>query len=90
MSSPFLVGFSRAVLDALQREDLVEVREGRRDHAARYVAGHLASVERGSLISSLARGLIACPDIDELYADDDRLKQIVTDLESTPTAWVRG
>lgn len=91
MSTPFLVGFSRAVLVDLLGQGLVEVRPGAEDRVVLFVAEFLSSVpEGGSLVSSMSRAYLASPDVVELYADDEELKTVIEDLRSTPAAWVRG
>ena len=32
------------------------------------------------MASFMARAILDCPDVHELYADNDRLKELVTDL----------
>ena len=91
MSTPFLVGFTREIVARLLAEGLLDVTWGGEERVIRFVAGELAAVPPGgSLITSLARSLIRCPDVQELYADDERLKGLVQDLESTPATWIRG
>ena len=91
MSTPFLVGFTRAIVARILAERLLDVTWGGEERVVQFVAGELATVPHGgSLISSLARALIRCPDVQELYADDTQLKGLVQDLESTPATWNRG
>lgn len=91
MSTPFLIGFTGAVLAELKGEGLVEVQPGREESVIQFVAHHLGRVsESGSLISSMAAALLDCPDIIELYADDAELKRVITELRSTPAHWVRS
>lgn len=91
MSTPFLVGFSRALLADLLGRGLIEVVPGRQDRVILYVAEYLASAPQGaSLVSSLTKAYLSSPDVVEVFADDAELKQAIEDLESTPAAWVRG
>ena len=91
MSTPFLVGFSRALLADLLGQGLIEVVPGREDRVILFVAEYLSSVPHGgSLVSSLTKAFLASPDVVEVFADDAELKQAIEDLESTPAAWVRG
>lgn len=91
MTTPFLVGFARAVLARLQEDQLVEVTFGSEERVALHVGAELAAVPHGgSLITSLARALLSCPDVHELYADDQQLKGIVQHLDATPATWIRG
>lgn len=91
MRSPFLIGFTRVLLAQLLAEELIEIEPGHEDRVILYVATWLGEVgEGGSLVSSLARGLLACPDVVELYAADRDLKRVIQELEGTPAGWVRG
>ncbi len=81
MASSFLLGFSRAVLDALLAAERVELKAGSGEEVVNFVAGRLDAAREGSsLLSSLESALIACPDVEELYADLDELKELVEDL----------
>lgn len=81
MTTPFLVGFAEAVVSLLEERRLVEIREGGRSRVVVFVADWLSTEARGgSLLSHLERALIACPDVDELYADVDDLKRVVDGL----------
>lgn len=91
MTTPFLVGFSRALLADLLDQRLIEIRPGREDRVILFVAEFLGAVpEGGSLVSSLSKAYLASPDVVELYADDAMLKGVIQDIQSTPAAWVRG
>ena len=88
MSTPFLLGFTRAILRELLSEQLIEVQVGAEDLVIAYVADFLRDMPEGnSLISSLARGFIECPYVDELYADNHQLKLMVQGLESAALTW---
>jgi hypothetical protein len=88
LSTPFLLGFTRAIFRELLSEQLIEVQVGSEDLVIAYVADFLRDVPEGnSLISSLARGFIMCPYVDELYADNDQLKLMVQGLESAALSW---
>ncbi|MEN0064771.1 MAG: hypothetical protein AAGA48_21680 [Myxococcota bacterium] len=81
MSSTFLLGFSQAVVDQLRARTWVELREGSADRVVSYIAQRLSESREGSsLISTLERALLACPDVEELYADLDSLKDLVDEL----------
>lgn len=91
LSTPFLRGFSRAVLAELIAQGQIETMPGHEEAVALFVAEYLGAVPSGgSLITSLARALILCPHVEELYADDQTLKQVVQELQSTPATWVRS
>ncbi len=81
MSTPFLVGFAEAVVSLLLDAGLVEIHSGARSRVVVFVADWLSTEARGgSLLTHLERALLACPDVDELYADVDDLKRLVDGL----------
>jgi len=81
MTTPFLVGFAEAVVSLLVESRLVEIRPDGRSRVVVFVADWLATEARGgSLLSHLERALLACPDVEELYADVDDLKRVVDGL----------
>lgn len=83
MPSTFLLTFALAVVRDLEAADQIALTDGPEAVAA-FVADRLAERPFGSsLISSLSGALIACPGVDELFADDDALKRIVGDLPPT-------
>ena len=89
MSTSFLEGFSEALVDALLRDQHIEIEPGSRHVVAEELATRLAVAPEGrSLISTLAQVLIEIPAITELFADDETLKELVTELP--PTVLPRG
>lgn len=56
------------------------IAEGREEHVVRHVAAALAGKEHRSLITELTRALLSSDDVDELWADDDDLKELIQDL----------
>ncbi len=81
MSTAFLHAFSRSVVDALEAEDGLEIVVGSRERVVGYVAEGLARVgQGGQLVSALVAALVSCPDVIELYADDEALKALIEDL----------
>ncbi len=84
MSSPFLLAFVEAVVGRLVQHDRIEIADGRQDEVVRVVAARLGSAGQGeSLISTMSAALIACDAVEELWADDTELKELVTDLPRT-------
>ena len=81
MSTPFLQAFAVALVHALVVRDMIEV-EGERDgDVVRFLAAWLHTEGKGkSLVSTTLRGLIACPDVSEVYVDEDRLKSLIDGL----------
>jgi hypothetical protein len=83
MSTPFLERFAHALVERLLAEGLLEIREGAEHLVGVALAAHLGGVgEGGQLLTEVDRGLIACADVEELYADLEQLKELVQDLRS--------
>ena len=88
MSHPFLERFVTRVIDALLREEALEIQAGTRDAVVRDVATRLGTLGEGySLISSLSKALLSCDAVEELYVDDQELKRIVGEMGS---GWMRS
>ena len=88
MATPFLLSFTESVLVTLQATGDVEIHAGERDRVVEFVAGRLAGAGQGeSLVSAFASALLACPAVEEVYVDNERLKQVITDL---PRSVIRG
>lgn len=83
MSTAFLLAFSEAIIATLLDEREIEIVSGRERAVIRYLATELhAQGASQSLISFIARLLLACPDVEELYADNDRLKALVEQVRT--------
>lgn len=81
MSTTYLYRFSAVVVHRLIEGDRLEVSSGREEQVARFVADALTDAREGSsLISTLTKALLASPDVEELYADEDELKELINDL----------
>ncbi len=80
MSTPFLLGFSTLLVRRLVADGLLEVAPDRQEHAVAQLAEHLAGARGASLLSAVAAGLLAAPDVIELYADEDDLKAAVASM----------
>jgi len=81
MTISFLQGYARALVGELVRRELLEVVEGREEAVILFVAEYLTTHgQNRSAISLTGRALVACPDVDELYADDEALKDAVDAL----------
>lgn len=76
-----LLAFGAAVVRHLLDRELLEIEPDSEVEVARFVATHLGQL-RGpsSLISSVSAGLLACPEVLELYADDQTLKLLIDDF----------
>ena len=78
--SDFLLGFSVRVVQQLVERDLLEVRPGGDRAVVQFVSKHLMSSKPGhSLVSRLVQGLVTCPEVIELYADDAIIKELIQD-----------
>lgn len=87
MSSPFLRRFVEQVLNSLEARDGIEIAPGRRVELVVEVSGALGTAGEGKqLVASLSRALLASELVEELYLDDDELKELIGDLDS---AWMR-
>ena len=87
MSVPFLARFVEQVLGRLMERGQIEIEAGSEARVIHEVAGALGGLGHGhSLISSLSRALLACDAVHELYADDDQLKMLISDLG---VGWIR-
>ena len=84
MSTPFLNSFTEAVMARLVAEDLLELEPESGAIAIHFISCRLGQTSKGgSLISAFSRAIIECPQVIELYADNDTIKEIVTDLPFT-------
>ncbi len=84
MSSPFLTGFVEAVVSRLVSTGQLEIEPGATTAVIQGVAAQLATArDSSSLISTMSAAFIATEGVIELYADDEALKELVTDLPKT-------
>lgn len=81
MATPFLLHYAASILQSLVNADLIEIREGQHEVVVRYLAAELhRQREAGSLISCTSRALLACEEVEELFADDEEIKELVQSL----------
>jgi hypothetical protein len=81
LTSSFLLNFSTKLITRLDEQGHIQL-SASRDEVIQHVAGHLGGLSQGrSLISELVNALLVCPGIEELFADDDTLKQCLEDLQ---------
>jgi hypothetical protein len=81
VSTPFLYGYASALVARLIDLGRMDIAPGRAEAVVLYLADYLHERGRGgSLISQTGIALLACDDVDELYADDDELKDLVETL----------
>jgi len=75
-----LHGFAHALVARLVEVRLLEVRAGSESQVVAHVAERLAAVETGSLVTEIVRALTTCEGVDELYADDREIMDMIADL----------
>lgn len=80
MGSPFLEGFTASVLRRLLEEGLIDIEPGTSDEVVAEVAAGLGKSRDQSLVSLMVQAFIACESVVELYAEDEQLKALITDL----------
>ena len=94
MSTPFLTAFAKHVVRTLvEREQLALRRGASVETVANEVAATLADPkEFAQLVPSLSRALIDAEGVDELFADDEELRDAVDAVppEALPKGPIRG
>lgn len=76
--SDFLTGFAGRLLAGLLDAGLIEIELDSEAAVVAFVAGELAGAGQGAqLIASTARALVRCPQVIELFADDEALKGVI-------------
>lgn len=81
MATPFLTSFTEVVLGHLIADGQLEVEPGGVPAVVTFVAGRLGTARQGdSLVSTFVAAVLASPEVVELYADNDTIKQLITDL----------
>lgn len=83
MSTPFLLAYATGIIDRLVARDLLLLQPDGRDAAIEALAASLAAVKRGSILSSTTAGLLKAPTVEELFADDDDLRDILDEMGQT-------
>jgi hypothetical protein len=69
------------VLFSLRQSGQIEMDGGHHDEVVRYCASCLASAGMGAqLVDTLSKALVACELVEELYATDDDLKTLITEV----------
>ncbi len=81
MSAQFLQAFVNRVLHELLKTEQIEIAPGSESKIVAEVGAVLGTARQGSsLISTLVAALIASPHVEELYADNDEIKDMIVDL----------
>lgn len=84
MATPFMTGFASALVARLIAQQRIELATAS-DPAdlVAYIAEALTGRSQfAGLVTTLSAALIGCPLVDELFADDEELQQLVNDLGS--------
>ena len=77
--SPLLLHTVHQVLEGLLVAGEIEVEPGREADIIRYCGGQLAAAGMGAqLVDTLSKALIGCEHVHELYADNGRIKELIT------------
>ena len=83
MSTTFLLNFSEALVATLLHEQEIEITPGQERAVVDFLAEHIHKNRTGSsLISLVATILLECPHVEELYADNQRIKSLVEELKT--------
>ena len=81
MSAQFLEAFVSRVLHDLVRSDRIEIMPNSHDKIVKEVGAVLGKSGTGSsLISTFVTALISNPNVEELYAENDEIKEMIVDL----------
>ena len=73
--------FAEHLIDHLVREGLIEIAPGKNAEVAEALATHLAGqTHQTSLGPEVSRALLAAPDVVELWADDEALREAFSAL----------
>jgi hypothetical protein len=79
--SDLLLAFSLSLVNRLQADGLLSVKPGASERVVQFLADRLADQpELSSLVSASGKALVDCPDVEELFADDEELKEAINDL----------
>jgi hypothetical protein len=80
LGSPFLEGFTKAVLSRLLEKQWIEIEPGSEQAVIASVARGLGGSRDQSLVSLMVHAFIATDEVIELYVDNDQLKELITEL----------
>ncbi len=75
-----LHGFADSLVQRLVVLELLEIRPGGEPEVVAQLAERLAAVETGSLITEVVRAFTASEQVEELWADDRQLMDVIADL----------
>lgn len=77
--SPLLLHTVDQVLTGLLAGDEIEIESGREAEIIRFCGLQLAEAGMGAqLVDTLSKALLRCDHVEELYADNARIKELIT------------
>lgn len=77
--SALLIRTVTQVVTGLLQSGEIEIEQGREEEVIQFCAGELAQAGMGAqLIDSLSKALLSCEHVGELYADNERIKALIT------------
>ena len=83
MPSHFLQAFAYGIVTRLVENEELIVQEGRFNTVVSHVAAELAAMRAGnSLVSTVSTALIRCDHVEDLFADDQTIKEHVNSMGS--------
>ena len=83
MASPLLQQTVTYVVGRLVSESLLDLRGEAQEQVVDHVVGALVQAEAGAqLVSTLIGALLGCPAVEELYATNHQIKELITEFGS--------
>ena len=83
MVSPLLQQTVAYVVGRLVSESLLELRGDAAEEVVEAVVNALSNAEPGAqLVSTMTKALLGCPAVEELYATNQQLKDLITEFGS--------
>ncbi len=84
MSTPFLHRFATHLVHRLRAEGMLAlVDDGAEPGVIDHLADHLSAQPKGSLLREVTEALVAAAGVEELYADDEDMAEIISDLDAS-------
>lgn len=81
MSTPFLQSFALSLTQALIEHGHLILMEGSKpEDVARDVAAYLGSRQGDSMISAASKGIISSAHVDDLFADNEEIMDIINKM----------
>mgnify|MGYP006215926545 CR=1 FL=1 len=81
--SPLLMHTVDNIVVGLRKSDQIEMNAEHHDSVVEFVAVWLANAGMGcQLVDSLSKALVACEWVEELYATDEEIKDMLTEVSA--------